>query len=149
MRFQNHTACGFKMASCVLQLVEYPPPNLVGYGFNSRSVMPKTWQTLPAACPALCSALMIGCKEKFHARCCHWLVINAAFVTKVAVWPMAQANGDGHRWPFVPLRKEWKNEYNKMNLNHIVLCNCEQLTWNNLCRNYSNGQCKRTIIRSP
>ena len=55
-------------------------------------IMLKTWKTLLAACPTSCSALMGGCKEENHTRCCHFLATSAAFTAKVAV-----AHGQGLR----------------------------------------------------
>jgi len=68
--------------------------NTVRRGSIPGRVVPKTWKT--ANCS---SALMGGCKEKAHARCCHWLATNAAFTAKVAARPSAQTSGNGRRWP--------------------------------------------------
>jgi len=58
------------IASRCWKLVEAPSPQLVGCGFDSRpGYILKTWKTVLAACPALCSAFMGECKGKLHARC--------------------------------------------------------------------------------
>jgi len=71
-------------------------------GFDSHSVIPKTSKTVIAACPASCSALMFGCKERVPTRCFHWLAINAAFTAKAEAGPTVQARGDaratGRSW---------------------------------------------------
>jgi len=74
-------------------------------------VIPKTWQTVFATCPALCLTLMGGCKgRRVHAWCCcHWLTISAAFTTKTAMWTAAQTSGNGCHRPFVILQKEYRN----------------------------------------
>lgn len=84
-----------------------------------------TTTALPYFAPLFCNLVALheqkvisclalnGCKEKVHARCCHCLALNAAFTTKVAAWPTAQASGDGLRWPLATLRKQSKYEFNE------------------------------------
>ena len=69
------------------------------------------WKMVLAACPTLCSALMDGCKGMVHARCCHWLIISAAFTAKAAVWPTVQSCRDGHPMDLLWYERSTITEY--------------------------------------
>ena len=93
----------------MIQLVEHAPPKLVGW-FRSGHTEHLKNGTRDLPYPASCSAMMDGCKETVHMRCCHWLATSSAFTTKIAAWTTAQANEDRLRRPLVTLRKEYVSE---------------------------------------
>ena len=70
-----------------------------------------------ANCPASCSALMGGCKETIHARCCQLLPTNAAFTMKKATWHTAQVKGNAQ---YIPNRVNSQYDESEMVMRWIV-----------------------------
>ena len=107
-------------------------------------VIPKTWKTAHASCPASCSVLMGGCKGTDDARCWHCLVTSATFTAKAAAWPTTQESGDGRCRPLATLqegvqkqstsktelniRKFWNNsKVTETALNQMKSLNCMRI----------------------
>jgi len=64
------------------------------FGSIPGQAIPKTWKHWLADCPASCSGLIGGCKERIDAQCCHWLATSAAFAAKAAAGHTAHTRGD-------------------------------------------------------
>jgi len=62
------------------------------------------WKTTLVPCSVSSSAMIGGCKETVHMRCCRRLATSSAFTTKIAAWPLAS------KWRWAAADHSWHSE---------------------------------------